>query len=711
MALGLGVGIFVQQRQVNTPGKESSQGKKEGQDVFIANNTFVYGYWAQNASNIHAFDLSTGKNIAIAKLPSNVKHVKILSPSKIIYINNTDDRDYGTEITEMNALDGSKKTILKATPGFGIDDFVISENGMYLAAWEVSPPNPEAIELTGGKSRVTAVSLINPSDRRFLYDEVSGVKQPVRYPVAVTNTGGVFTDRFLPNTGSGWGYGISYSTFDGATQEDISSMANGTYSSQPVMSPDGTKLAFAGYDGNSGPGPEIQNGFRVAVVNPNTIEVLDLATRQRELLVPAKSGDIYPLVYWDLSSNDLIFNKISKQKQDSGAYIYNFAGKTTSKLMYNDTSQNTSLAVSSVITSISDNQILTGDETISDTAQGNLGNKYAPSLSAVYVQKPNSTERIMLDLDAEYSQVIGLFQGKYFSENNFQSPADVSETTRDQLQLLSFELKPSLAPKRIKQQSQPKQPTQPKPDSPQQEPPAACKDVAVEQCNQLLNTNYSARTSYIECGGIEYEKNVRLTSKEFADCLLNQCPLRSSGICSDSPLYIYGEADLQTNIFIGTPIFSPSVVYNPETGFDVTLLGNGEFLANGKKVSNIDYDYNPVIKIVRPKNGVIVPLYLVTQTLTDFGEKLGLTNNETSGVVQYALENIKSPFVFVSFFDHKTSHKILPLYFDPVPETYRNIVFYFEKLESAPQASFNPPEFDPITRHGFTAIEISFFVR
>ena len=71
-----------------------------------------------------------------------------------------------------------------------------------------------------------------------------------------------------------------------------------------------------------------------------------------------------------------------------------------------------------------------------------------------------------------------------------------------------------------------------------------------------------------------------------------------------------------------------------------------------------------------------------------------------------SIDQFHSPYVFVSFFDDETSKVILPISFDPVPDVYRNIVFYLRPLDN-PIAS-NPPRFEKIPqRKGFTAIEVS----
>ena len=61
-------------------------------------------------------------------------------------------------------------------------------------------------------------------------------------------------------------------------------MANGTYGTQPVASPDGSMLVFTGYDGSKGSGVEIVSGMRRSIISSNTVEILELSTLTRRKL-------------------------------------------------------------------------------------------------------------------------------------------------------------------------------------------------------------------------------------------------------------------------------------------------------------------------------------------------------------------------------------------------------------------------------------------
>ena len=129
---------------------------------------------------------------------------------------------------------------------------------------------------------------------------------------------------------------------------------------------------------------------------------------------------------------------------------------------------------------------------------------------------------------------------------------------------------------------------------------------------------------------------------------------------------------------------------------------------NGNTYDSIDFNYISAVKrIPPPKYGSIIKKSELAKTISEYSKKLDLNEKEAKDLQDYAQSVVNAPYVFVSFFDHDTSHAILPITFDPKPDVYRNIVFYFKNLDQKPNYSIQPPTFDPIKRFGFTAIEIS----
>ncbi len=141
----------------------------------------------------------------------------------------------------------------------------------------------------------------------------------------------------------------------------------------------------------------------------------------------------------------------------------------------------------------------------------------------------------------------------------------------------------------------------------------------------------------------------------------------------------------------------------------MTLSENGGMLVNGKLYGSIEYDYNPgVMKISPPTRGALVTRNGVAKTLTDYANRLGLNEKETSDLVVFGQERVTSPYAYISFFDQKASEQILPLSFSTKPDNYLNVVFYFKLLRNQPNFTVLPPVFGaPLKRTGLTAVEVS----
>ncbi len=693
----LGLGVY--SSSVNRS-PQNSGGTPSSNFTPIANNTIVYGYWTKENSVISAIDLSTNKNSILAQLPLNIKHVKILDPERIIYIKDTDDRDYGKEIVVKTLGSDTETVVLNAGDGFVIDDYVISPNSQYLAVWEVSPP-AGSTQLFGGRSRVYTVDIFNPAQKNLIYDETSGLGITLAYPIAITDTGELFIDRFLPNSGAGWGYGMSVSDFSGANKQNIASFTNGTISTQPIISKDGRKLLFTGYDGRKGSGIIESNGYRKAILIPNTIEIFDITTRQKQTLLSAEADDIFPNAKWDLLTGNIIYSLLAKDNSKSGNYIFNLATNTSRKIyLDNDpltVSAQDSPAVKNIIAAIAGNSFLVFDEVVSDSALGNLGGKYNQSIDSAYAYDIITQTKKTINLGTGPTQFIDLKPEKYFSSLNF-STSSASDRNKNQLQLQSFEIKPSLAPKRITRQSDPIPPEEPSPTS---QPLPYCRGYVAQQCNTMLGTNYP-----LSQGGS------RSPDLKYRDCWNTQLKLaKAQGVCADSPLYLYGTSGQDVSVYSTTSIYPLNTSYSPSEGYSISLGENGSFTANGEKLSSLKFDYTPAIKIEKPKNGYIVEKDKVQDMVEKISDQLGFNEKETADTLDFIESKAVSPYMFISLFDDETSKKILPLIISPTPDVYRNVVFYIENLNEDPNVSYMPPVIEKIQRKGFTAVEISFIAK
>lgn len=649
---------------------------------FISNGTIVYGYWTNNSSIINAFDLSDGKEATIATLSYNVKHVKIINNHEIIYINKTDQRDYGKELVIRNIDSNSERTVISADNGFGIDDYVISPNGQYAAVWMVGNSS-SSVQFAGSPSRVYTVNVSN-NEKHPIYDESSANGQTVHYPIAITDKGELFTDRFLPNSGAGWGYGMSVSDFSGNEKKDIDSMKNGTYSTQPAVSPDGTTLALAGYDGIDG---TINiGGFRKALTVPNTVETLNLTNLARTKIETGLKNSLYSLVNWDQITGKLIFKSVQKEGIHTISSTYSVNPTIGSITKLSDIGDLNFYAF------LDGETYLLGQKFLDDSGIGNLGAKYSQGINKFYIKKTNATQ-VSLPINKAPVQLIGVARSAYFPV--VDTKGSVISASVQQLQLQTFEIKPTLAPRRTTQQSDPPPSTPSGPDLPMPK----CRSLGYPQCNQQNGTSYP-----------ESKDLGDLNDPAFSDCVWKmQAEGEGNSSCLDSPLYLYGENGTKVNVSIDTHA-SNSNVSLVNNSFNATL-NDGKIKVGSNLVDSISFDYESrVRKLLPPTSGFVSKKESVASEVEKIASKFELNSRETQDLLNFA-KTISSPFVFVSFYDQDTSHNILPIYFDPKPDNYRNIVFYFKKLERMPDKLPMKPEIIPIVRSGFTAVEISYIVR
>ena len=196
-------------------------------------------------------------------------------------------------------------------------------------------------------------------------------------------------------------------------------------------------------------------------------------------------------------------------------------------------------------------------------------------------------------------------------------------------------------------------------------------------------------------------------TSDLYDVMVNYAFEHINSMCYDSPLYLYGKSGTKINVKVKTYIYNSNPSYNPEKGFDVLLKNNGKMEVNGKTYERINYDYLSD-KVAPPLNGIVTTKEELKETLEYLALNLGLNTKETTDLVNYGINNINSPFVFVSFYDQETSEEILPLEFIPKPDTYINVVFYFKEYQQKPSITSKPLQFKtPPLRNGLTAVEVS----
>lgn len=640
----------------------------------------VYGVWLDNQSIIKGYDINLKKEYLIAHLPINIKKVTVLSETELLYIGNTNDKDHGRNLSIYNLSTKQSNIIYQSDTGFGIDDYVISKDKRYISTWEVSFSKDSTV-LLGGKSRVYSVdryeilkqSMKQVQDmvqndglviKNLIYDELSKEDNPVHYPRAITQNGEIFLDTFLPNSGAGWSYGMSASNLQGSQKQNLDNMRNGTYGTQPSISKDERYLVFSGYDKTDG--AEEENGFRKALLRPNTIELLDTQTKERRRLKNVPSTNKYPFSYFDQETGDIVLTSIS-QNTETEIFLYKISSSILRKI---------NIEGDIFVGSFSNSKILMGLSGTSVSSIGNLGDGYNAPFTSFSILNIFDGEKTAIKLTNNYVQFLSLVNSNYLT-NITELKTDSDKT----LQLQTFNFKPSLAPKREEQQTEPINPDEGSP---------FCYQLIERQCGALTRDN--------------------LNSNEKIDRYLN-CKARiwkqAGKVCLDSPLYLYGKAGTSVNIKVKTYVYSSDPLYDEKTGYNVTLLENGKMKVNGKVYDRINYDYLSQ-KVSPPSNGIITSKEELSETLKYFAQNLGLNQKETDDLVNFGNKNIKSPFIFISFYDQKTSEQILPLELTPKPDTYINIVFYFKEYQQRPSIKPQNPIFkSPPQRTGLTAVEVS----
>ncbi|HWY79988.1 MAG TPA: hypothetical protein VNW29_06560 [Candidatus Sulfotelmatobacter sp.] len=466
--------------------------------------TLVYGTWTSQTSVIRSVDFASGNSTTIATLPLTIKKVSILSKNTLLYIDQTDTNDHGQRISVYNMNEKQIVTNIPADNSFGIDNYVLSSNKHYLVIWEVKF-NPQTQSLQGGQSRVYAIDLTRPTVSNLLYDETATTTIPIHYPRAILNDGTVFTDQFIPNDplgGTGWAYGMSTVDFDGTNKQDIATMNNGNYGSQPTLSPDGKYLLFAGYDGSNGDGTAIKNGYRQALLTPNTVELLDIKSLQRYTLPNLPDTNTYSEVQWDIQTGNVIISMLSQDAKQMGLYSYDL-GKLQTRQIPLPTANGIQYGY---ISQLTDTKTLIGIQSNDAANLGNLGETYAYAYTQLATIDTNNT-LAYLSLEDPFVQYITILPGNYFNSvlgvqttiQNTQQPAVtyaiLQGTTNTTPQKYSFFLKTTLASLRLQGKSTPIGTTN----------AISCQRLSYGRCGALGLTSNS--TAFIVCQNIEKATN------------------------------------------------------------------------------------------------------------------------------------------------------------------------------------------------------------
>jgi hypothetical protein len=680
----------------------------------------LYGTANTDGVFIKIYDFVGQKETILSTLPTNIKKVSVLSPTQILYINKTNEYDNGEELVIYDIKQKEPISVIKADNGFVIDEYVFSPNKDFIAIWEISPNSSGT--LIGGRSRVNTIALAEPQVKNRIYDETATYDSPIHYPSAITDDGAVFMDRFLPNSGAGWAYGTTLSSFDATQKEELEAMKSGTYGTKLSVSPKGDLIAFGGYDGSKGDGLAITEGFRTAVVYVNTIEMLDLQTKRRWKLSNLPKDSLFNSINWSYDGTELYFVAITKSPETTGSYVYSLTDQKARKLQAD--------RKAAIATALPGNKVLVG--TLDDSL-GNLGYTYAAPFRSLSVVDNLTGQQATIPIQDGKVQFISAVDHTTFPDVLGESTSRetlLAQEGRKNLQLEVFY--PSFTPtptqfeeNRRRQQTEPLSPTPTRtptrtPSSTSPTPTRTPTRTPTPTQRQTIGINPGGSTStptptpqggIVSCQDIaraqctaQYPDNIDLRGQ----CIEDLKPiLLQNGQCNSSPLYLYGNAGQRVSIVVHTPVYNTDPI--SKGVYTAVINNNASLTVNNTNVASISFDYVPALRMFeKPKRGSIVRKQDVGLVLSEYAKKLGLNEKETIDLVAYGKKSVTKPYVFISFFDEQTSKLLLPIAFTPQPDTYLNYVFYFKQFNDRPTFSTLPVVFPSVQeRIGFTAVEIS----
>jgi len=629
------------QRNTNSSGSSSAISPSST----ASSQLLVYGYWEPGKSYINAFDLQNNKTYALATLPENIKHVSILPSGQLLYVGNTDKRDYGTEIDSYSLKDKTTVSLLKADPGFGIDDYMVSPNGRYLAEYEIQFSSGSSI-VYGGNERIYSFDLLHPMGKQLIDTEV--INHPIPYPRGVTNDGRIFFDTWLPNSNDGWAYGMIVTNNSGTNKQNITSMTNGTYGRQPELSPDGKQLAFIGYDGNQGDGTATDAaGIRRIITASNTVELLDTTTLQRTKMQNLSNKNLFDSVYFDKTSGNLIINQLTAP-----------SSTTTTPLFYDLNAQTvTPIPVSNqdVLATVASNRFLTGTPDTSGATIGNLGNEYQSPYNQFSIFDLTSKQTTPLSVIGSFKQFITFLPAGYLPG---PLVAQIASASNETLQFGTFDLKPALDSVRETQQNEiPSLKQEREHHQPPPKPPKVSK-------------------TELDCKPALYlypDKQEQITVK----------------------LSLNGELTY-TN-----PLYPPN-------GWQVIADPRGKITYHNQTFDYLYYEAkipdNFFSEASIQNSGYAVAYANLQQFFSDILPKLGLNSNETHEFTSYWLKALpNAPYYKVSLLPQALIDTFAPLTIDPKPDTILRVTLYFQPLDQ--QISLEEPKLLPVQRSGFTVVE------
>lgn len=179
--------------------------------------------------------------------------------------------------------------------------------------------------------------------------------------------------------------------------------------------------------------------------------------------------------------------------------------------------------------------------------------------------------------------------------------------------------------------------------------------------------------------------------------------------CDAKPvIYLYPEVPTYVDVTVEVPgeIVVSDPLYPPGGWKQVFAEPNGLLSYQGKTYKELFYEAS-ITPIDKPKNGIVIPITLLHETLDNFVTKLGLVNSEKEDFLSFwvpKLKNLNHSYIHISVFPPEQKQKIDRVIISPKPDTFIEFIMYYKPLKTP--ISVEPFVFNPIPeRIGFTAVE------
>jgi hypothetical protein len=494
----------------------------------------------------------------------------------------------------------------------------------------------------------------------------------------------------------------------------VEELKEGTYSADPTISYDGTKIAYPSFDqGAQKKIPERDPlTFRETIVNPNQITVLDLTTRKKTVVAFPGDGFLYRDIRWTRDSQGLVFLTQTIGENN----LTHYAGLDYLTL---PTATSSSRLVRLVSFSPSDPELYT----VVDVAPKNdvvvfgsvqpftmtylASRLYNGILKEVRTVPLAASTSLILSARAASTTPDGIHPLRSVSRT-LVSPA-AQEEGAPTLQLRTFTPKEE-EPSQVAIRHTESPTRSPAPSNRPDLPP--CEQFATppyrslqEEQNALLKRKQEILMEVEDVFALADHQEYQQIETRLAEM---EALRAGTDKCYGTPLYLYpqGPAGVGVRVKVGRPVFNSNLPY--QDGWNVVALPNGTMITTAGLLDKITYDYAAPVTI--PSEGYVVPRDKLTDLLTRYATTLGLTERESADFISHWEKTVPTtyPYIFVSHYQGKDAQEILPLAIEPKPDTLLQVVMVFKPLSTPPSLSPTLPPIHPFPpRTGFTAVEWS----